>query len=76
MSNVTTDEYRKWLRAAYIYYWGTGEDPGMSDHAWDALGRRLNPDDWDELRGTNYEPGQSLFWLSKDKYPDWVKEIK
>lgn len=68
-----TDQYRRWLKAAYRYYW-TGDDPGMSDAEWDCLGKSLNPDDYDELRGTQYVPGQSLFWLPKDKYPDWVKE--
>lgn len=74
MVKVSEEEYRKWLKAAYIYYWGTGEDSGMTDYAWDSLGRRINPEEWDELRGTDYVPGQSLFWLSKDKYPSWVKE--
>jgi hypothetical protein len=65
-------DYRRWLKAAYQYYWGDGSD--MSDHEWDHLGRQINPDDHDELRGTEYVPGQSLYWLPKASYPDWAKE--
>lgn len=72
--SVTKEEYRRWLRAAYIYYHGFGEDSGMTDHAWDSVARRINPEDWDELRGTGYEAGQSLFWLKRNEYPDWAKE--
>lgn len=64
--------YQRWLKAAYQYYWGSGSD--MSDHEWDNIGRSLNPEDYDELRGTRWVPGQSLFWLPKDKYPEWAKE--
>lgn len=66
-------EYRRWLKAAYIYYWGTGEDSGMSDYEWDSVGRKINPEDWDELRGTGYVPGQSLFWMKRSDYPEWCK---
>jgi len=65
--------YKKWLTSAYRYYWGT-EEPLMSDYEWDSIGRQLDPEDWEELRGTEYVPGQSLFWLPKNKYPDWAKK--
>jgi len=70
---ITQDTYRKWLKAAYQYYWGTGESE-MSDYEWDQIGRKINPEDFDELRGTKWVPGSSLFWLSKSKYPEWAKE--
>ena len=70
---MTKETYLRWLKAAYIYYYGYGEDTGMSDHEWDHLARQINPEDWDELKGTGYVPGQSLYWLPKDKYPDEVK---
>lgn len=71
---IEVETYRRWLKAAYLYYWEAGEDTGMSDAEWDYVGRQLIPDEWEELKGTQYVPGQSLFWLSKDKYPSWVKE--
>lgn len=69
--NVTKEIYQKWLTSAYRYYW-SNENPLMSDAEWDHIGKQINPEDWDELRGTNYEPGQSLYWLSKNKYPEWA----
>jgi len=73
MAKITEKEYKRWLKAAYTYYWGTGEDSGMSDAEWDFVGRQINPDDWDELRGTQYDPGQSLFWMKQEDYPAWAK---
>lgn len=69
---ISNSEYKRWLKAAYDYYWGFGSD--MSDYEWDAIGRKIDPEQHDELKGTGYVPGQSLFWLSKDKYPSWCKE--
>lgn len=72
--SLSEKDYRRWLKAAYIYYYGYGEDSGMSDFEWDVLGRQINIEDHAELKGTNYKPGQSLFWLLMDEYPDWAKE--
>lgn len=75
MSKVTRQDYERWLKSSYTYYWGIGDSqPTMSDHEWDTIAKKLNPEDYAELKGTGYVPGQSLFWLSKDKYPDWAKE--
>lgn len=71
--SLNEKDYKRWLKAAYIYYFGYGEDSGMSDAEWDFLARQVVPDEHDELRGSGYEPGQSLYWLKKDKYPEWAK---
>lgn len=73
--SLSKAEYRRWLQAAYHYYWGFLDEPLMSDSEWDSLGKRVVLDEHDELRGTSYVPGQSLFWLPKDKYPEWAKEL-
>jgi len=72
--SLSKEQYKRWLKAAYVYYHGYGEDSGMSDFEWDFLGKQINPEEHEELRGTGYTAGQSLFWLSKNKYPDWAKE--
>ena len=69
--SLSKSEYKQWLRAAYAYYWGEGSE--MSDHTWDALAKRVVPEEHDELHGTQYIPGQSLFWLPEAKYPEWAK---
>jgi hypothetical protein len=71
--SLTDKEYRLWLTSAYRYYYGTKESE-MTDYEWDIMGKRIIPEEHIELKGTNYEPGQSLFWLPKNKYPDWAKE--
>lgn len=68
-------DYDEWLRNAYWYYWGVDKESTMSDFEWDRLAKKFakESDKYPELKNTNYEGG-SLFWLSKDKYPDWIKE--
>lgn len=69
---VTEEIYRRWLKAAYAYYWGDGGT--MHDSEWDHIASHIDPEQWDELRGTGYVPGESLYWMAQDQYPDWAKE--
>lgn len=70
---ISEQDYHRWLRAAYIYYYHPEDDSGMSDSEWDYIGRSLIPEEWPELKGTGYIPGQSLFWLKKEKYPENIQ---
>lgn len=70
---ITDATYKKWLKSAYQYYWGSGNTL-MTDAEWDHIAKSIIADDWSELKGTGYEAGQSLFWLKEDKYPSWAKE--
>lgn len=67
--------YVEWLTAAYHYYWGVDTESHMSDFDWDAKAKKFakNKHLYAELKDTDYDGG-SLFWLSKNKYPDWAKE--
>ncbi len=61
-----------WLKAAEVYYLSAGEDSGMHDLAWDALGRLLfeTRDQFPLcpiLNDPRYDGG-SLFWVTKPMY--------
>ena len=66
-------QYRRWLSNAFEYYLGDGF-VDMSDAEWDVLAHEFakNSEEYDELRGRNYEGG-SLFWLKREEYPDWAR---
>lgn len=62
----------RWLAAAKVYYLGAGEDSGMSDHEWDAIGRELFASRdklplCPVLHDERYQGG-SLFWVNRDLY--------
>ena len=59
-------ELFRYLEAAYLYYLHPEEDPLMSDHEWDALGREL------EERGLIKETG-SLFQMREQDYPETIR---
>jgi hypothetical protein len=68
--------YIKWLKAAYIYYWGFGEDTGYEDYRWDTLSRyfynnrsHLPKEDFPVIHDERFT-GASLYWLSKSEYPE------
>jgi hypothetical protein len=72
--------FRVWITAAWRYYYGSGENTGMSDREWDNASRDLHAvrgllpeDEFAVLRDEQFEPGQSIFWLSRDKYPEYAK---
>lgn len=62
----TTDEYSRWLEAAYLYYLHPEFDPIMSDAEWDYVGRKL------EAEGVIKEFG-SLFQMKEMDYPDAIR---
>ncbi len=71
--------YLRWLRAAYLYYISAGEDSGMTDAEWDYWSRKFY-DERDQLPAEQFPvihmedfTGGSLFWLSREKYPDEAK---
>jgi len=73
------NKYQRWLKAAFIYYWGLGEDAGMSDYEWDMLSRKFYAER-DKMTLPEHAPlhreeftGGSLFWLPKDEYPAFVR---
>lgn len=77
---IDYEEFKRWLKAAYLYYITPGEDPGMSDYQWDMLSKFyfanreiLNPFDYGVVHHPDFEGG-SLFFLRREEYPDWCKE--
>jgi len=73
---MNIETYLKWLKAAYIYYHGDGEDTGMSDAEWDYWSREFykNRDSlpieaYPVIHREEFE-GASLFWLKKSDYPN------
>ena len=68
MESELLKDRAKWLAAAKVYYLSPGDDSGMSDHQWDALGRHLfsNRDKLPLcpiLNEPSYQGG-SLFWVT------------
>jgi hypothetical protein len=77
---ITEDDYKRWVRAAYLYYIEPDEfgDTGMTDYQWDYLSRQLyavrdEHPDWEAIQHPNFA-GMSLFFLRREDYPDWAKE--
>lgn len=62
----------RWLTAAKVYYLGYGEDSGMSDHEWDAIGRELfvrrAEIPWCPVLHDERYQGGSLFWVNAALY--------
>lgn len=76
---MDTNTYRRWLKAAYLYYRRPGEDTGMDDYTWDHFARELYknrtdfpPADFPVLHDPRWEGG-SLYWMKESDYPDWAK---
>jgi NAD-dependent DNA ligase len=64
--------YRTFMTASYDYYHGAGSD--MPDAVWDQLSHKYAPiiSAYHDIEYT----GGSLFWLSKDQYPDFIYSEK
>lgn len=60
--------YKTWLKSAYDYYWGDGEN-SMSDSAWDALGRQYYKyrHQYSFLEEIDYKSG-SMFYVKKEQF--------
>lgn len=71
--------FEKWLRAAYMYYWGTGDqESNMPDAEWDRYGRILKQH-WNDFEHPDkhlveYEFMNSLHYIPRDSYPDYCKQ--
>lgn len=73
--------YIRWLKAAYIYYWGYGESTEFEDWEFDTISRYFytNKDTLEHAK-EDYPvifderfTGASLYWLSKNEYPEEAK---
>ena len=73
------NDYLRWLRAAYHYYWGDGTTILMPDREWDLMARsffenraKYPPDQYPVLHRKEFTGG-SIFWLRPHDYPEDVK---